>query len=249
MNGQPSGTAPTNDTWNSTHWLSYYSQCCGFLLALGQKFISLLTQASVFTTAVCAALIALRSSQPPAFVYIAVAVIACLPLLGFWHFIVRYRKQIEETGTLVRELEQNHFGHLTDGLRLLCRLRKKAPIYGLTPTTLLAKAYPAVLMLVVLVLGGLLTYLSPGKENSVSPSQPTGISSATPTPTPIASIRPTPQPPPAPPPNYVPPTGTTFGPFDRDPIPAVINWISCPCDRGADRCELCRSKKTRRGLH
>ena len=51
--GPPPGEArPANhQSWDDGRWLDYRKQCQDFLLALGQKFVSITWQSAIFATA------------------------------------------------------------------------------------------------------------------------------------------------------------------------------------------------------
>lgn len=87
-------------------WLTYYSECLKYELVMGQKFTTLLGQASLFSFTASAAIFTLAEKlnvRWPTNLWIAV-----LSMLGLFMYAVladRYFLQIRRTGTLILDLE------------------------------------------------------------------------------------------------------------------------------------------------
>jgi hypothetical protein len=150
--------------WDKSDWLAYYSACREFLLALGAKFVMLLTQASVYASAACAAILALHhdftgttASQPQIFVILSGPLM--LPLLVYWYFLVRYFYQTRETGSIMKGVEDT-FSSVAPNLRLLGRLRTVglARIYGSRLTLGFVWLYPPFLAFAIFAIGYCLSY-------------------------------------------------------------------------------------------
>jgi hypothetical protein len=127
------GSVHTNhseERWGREESLKYYAECREMLWGLGQKFSSLVVQASVFATAVCAALVALgrdASLSWPQNLWVAGT--AVLALVPFWWITWRYSLQAYELGEIMIKIEKEKFGMTVDD-GALQRLRAKAPLFG-----------------------------------------------------------------------------------------------------------------------
>jgi hypothetical protein len=152
------------DAWGKTEWLTYYSNCREFLLALGAKFVMLMTQASVYASAACTAMLALHhefADKPavPREIYMSLSAPLVLPLLVYWYFLVRYFYQTRETGSVMKAVE-DLFVSVAPELRLLSQLRKvrKARLYGSRLTVAFVWFYPPLLAFAILAIGYCLSY-------------------------------------------------------------------------------------------
>jgi hypothetical protein len=150
--------------WDKSDWLVYYSACREFLLALGAKFVMLMTQASVYASAACAAMLALHhefagTNGTPAEIYVSLSGPLMLPLLVYWYFLVRYFYQTRETGSIMKGVEDT-FTSVETNLRLLGRLRKVrlARIYGSRLTLFFVWVYPPLLAFAIFAIGYCLSY-------------------------------------------------------------------------------------------
>jgi len=130
--------------WQPAEWIAYYGQCREFQSTVALKFINLITQSSVFTTAVCAGMITLRTSINSRLGFFAIAAAAILPLLVFWRFLVAYYLQVRAAGGVLKEIEDRL--EIPDGMALLRTLRQKPyAFYGTKWVAVLAWSYPVLL--------------------------------------------------------------------------------------------------------
>lgn len=149
--------------WRNEDWLNYYSACREFLLSLGAKFVMLMTQASVYASAACAAMLALHreftGSEMPQEIYLVLSGPLVLPLVVYWYFLVRYFYQTRETGSLMKDVEAS-FLLLPPKLRLLTRLRevRTARLYGSRITVAFVWLYPPLLAFAIFTIGYCLSY-------------------------------------------------------------------------------------------
>lgn len=150
--------------WDQKDWLTYYAACREFLLALGAKFVMLMTQASVYASAACAAMLALHHEFASAAtirreIYVILSGPLILPLLVYWYFLVRYFYQTRETGSVMKDIEAS-FTSVESRLRLLGRLREKklARLYGAPLTVVFVWLYPPLLAFAIFAIGYCLSY-------------------------------------------------------------------------------------------
>jgi hypothetical protein len=150
-------SAPTAEPdWSRSEWLTYYGHCREFQGGLASRFASFLTQASVFAAAICAALTTLYKTHiiwPPG--YFCVGVAGSLPLFIYWRLLLAYYHQIRVVGDVLVEVEKTHLKVPAEAA-LLQKLRSHASFYGTGWGTFTVRCYPALLIIAVLIIAGLL---------------------------------------------------------------------------------------------
>ena len=112
------------EEWTKSDWLSYYSECRQFLLALGQKFVSLLAQSSVFAFASCTVILAAREKLGIVFprnLLLALPAIAGLAL--YIKITAAYFRQLKGIGMIMEAIETDRLA-VPPEIRLLQTLRK-----------------------------------------------------------------------------------------------------------------------------
>lgn len=143
----PTFTSPEN--FREAEWLNYYSQVREFQASVAQKFVTLITQASIFATAVCAACATLHQSHPPDEAYLAIAICTCLALSFYWFFIYRYFWQIRGCGDIMLGIEIQGL-KLSPDYSILQKLRQPGyAFYGTPQAKFFVSVYPLLLMLAV----------------------------------------------------------------------------------------------------
>jgi hypothetical protein len=150
MHGDPErGEKSTPLGWEPATWVAYYAQCREFQSTVALKFINLITQASVFTTAVCAGLFTLHGAINSRTGFFFIALVACFPLVVFLIFLRAYHKQVNGAGNVLREIE-SRLG-IPDRMALLTTLRgKDYAFYSTRLAKYIALAYPSILAAFVL---------------------------------------------------------------------------------------------------
>jgi len=141
---------PDGEKWTKREWLSYYSECRQFLLALGQKFVSLLAQASVFAFASCTVILAAREKLNIVFprnLLLALPAIAGLAL--YIKITSAYSRQLKGIGRIMEEIETEHLV-VPPELRLLQTLRRPEYAFFASPTSYrLVQVYYVALPLII----------------------------------------------------------------------------------------------------
>lgn len=135
----PLNAAPTTPAFD---WATYYAECHKFGLYQGNKFTSLLSQASVFALAVCTAIVTaaekLKVSYPQNWL---IAGPALAGLCAYGAMIVVSFLQTRAAGSEMVRIERDGF-RFPSGVGLLSRMRSSsAAFFGRTWTLYLVVAY------------------------------------------------------------------------------------------------------------
>src|SRR5690349_1733823 len=121
--GEASGSQPIRDVRD---WLSYYSECRQYELVMGQKFTTLLGQASVFAFAAGTGILALADRLAvvsPGDLFFGAALAISLGLLMYAAIILKYFLQIRFTGGIMLEIEEKILGEDANRLGVIHVLR------------------------------------------------------------------------------------------------------------------------------
>jgi len=145
--GASPATHETGSTASTFDWKAYYVECHKFGLYQGNKFTSLLSQASVFALAVCAAIVTaaekLKVSYPQNWL---IAGPALAGLCAYGSMIVVSFLQTRAAGSEMVRIERDGFG-FPAGVGLLSRMRSSsAAFFGRTWTLYLVLGYLLAMM-------------------------------------------------------------------------------------------------------
>lgn len=143
------------ETWGAALWLEYYKQCRELQSALATRFYDFLSHVSVFATAACTLMVALKGPLGEGPFVLAVGAAACLPLLVTWRVLIGYFRQIGVVGSIMVRIETRFA--LPEDLALLTSCRRPGvAIYGSRFGRMLVYLYTPTLMAIVMITAALL---------------------------------------------------------------------------------------------
>jgi hypothetical protein len=134
-------------------WLSYYSECRQYELVMGQKFTSLLGQASVFSFTAAAGIFTLAEKLKLGYPQnLWVALPSALGLFMYAVIIVKYFLQIRYIGGIMLKIEGEILGGQAEGFGIIHVLRNsRSAFYGKHWTLGLGLVYALILVLLPLL--------------------------------------------------------------------------------------------------
>ena len=145
---------PVNGLLERKDWLAYYSECCKYELVMGQKFTSLLGQASVFSFTAAAGIFTLAERLKIGYPRnLWVALPSMLGLSMYAVIIVKYFLQIRYIGGIMLKVEEEILGGQVESHGVIHVLRNSsAGFYGRWWTFGLVLAYGLILVFLPLMI-------------------------------------------------------------------------------------------------